>query len=83
MRSADRLGGIIHTYQKYDPKDFPSPTRPPPDMVSGAFEHMLAYGSLRELTDEEPSPNRSAISNSGNKGNYKRPVRGSFPHISM
>ncbi|HJT33965.1 MAG TPA: hypothetical protein VJ783_18105, partial [Pirellulales bacterium] len=31
----------------------PSPTQPPPDMVSGAFEHMLAYGSLRELTEEE------------------------------
>jgi len=48
-----RLGGIIHTYQKYDPKEFPSPTRPPPDVVSGAFEHLLAYGSLRELTDQE------------------------------
>jgi len=48
-----RLGGIIHTYQKYDSKEFPSPTRPPPDVISGAFEHMLTYGSLRELTDEE------------------------------
>ncbi len=48
-----RIGGIIHTYQKYDPKNFPSPTQPPPDLVSGAFQHMLAYGSLRELTDEE------------------------------
>ena len=48
-----RLGGVIHTYQKYDPKHFPSPTRPPPDLVSGAMEHMLAYGSLRELTEEE------------------------------
>ena len=47
------LGGIIHTYQKYDPKNFPSPTQPPPDLVSPAFEHLLAYGSLRELTDEE------------------------------
>jgi len=47
------LGGIIHTYQKYDPVDFPSPTQPPPDLVSPAFEHMLAYGSMRELTDEE------------------------------
>ena len=47
------IGGIIHTYQRYDPKNFPSPTQPPPDLVSGAMEHMLAYGSMRELTDEE------------------------------
>ncbi len=47
------IGGIIHTYQRYDPKKFPSPTQPPPDMVSGAMEHMLAYGGMRELTDEE------------------------------
>lgn len=47
------IGGIIHTYQKYDPKNFPSPTQPPPDLVSGAFDHLLSYGSLRELTDEE------------------------------
>ena len=53
MSSRDGLGGIIHTYQKYDPKNFPSPTQPPPDMVSPAFEHMLAYGSLRHLSEEE------------------------------
>ncbi len=53
MSSPKHLGGIIHTYQKFDPKNFPSPTAPPPDMVSGAFEHLLAYGSLRELTPEE------------------------------
>src|SRR5690606_6842062 len=47
------LGGIIHTYQKFDPQKFPSPTQPPPDLVSGAFEHMLAFGDMRELTDEE------------------------------
>jgi uncharacterized protein with von Willebrand factor type A (vWA) domain len=53
MANRRSLGGIIHTYQKYDPKHFPSPTEPPPDLVSPAFEHMLAYGSLRELSDEE------------------------------
>jgi uncharacterized protein with von Willebrand factor type A (vWA) domain len=54
MKSRDHcLGGVIHTYQKYDPKNLPSPRQPPPDVVSGAFEHMLAYGDLRELTDEE------------------------------
>ena len=47
------IGGIIHTYQRYDPKSFPSPTQPPPDLVSGAMEHMLAHGSMRELTEEE------------------------------
>src|SRR5215468_1335544 len=53
MSSRDRLGGIIHVYQKYDPKEFPSPTAPPPDLVSPAFEHLLYYGSMRELTEEE------------------------------
>ncbi|HVX15825.1 MAG TPA: hypothetical protein VHC22_31875 [Pirellulales bacterium] len=53
MPRRQQLGGVIHTYQKYDPKNIPSPTQPPPDMVSGAMEHMLAYGSLRELTEEE------------------------------
>ena len=46
-------GGVIHTYQQYDPKTFPSPTSPPPDLVSPAFEHMLTYGSMREFTEEE------------------------------
>jgi len=47
------IGGIIHTYQKYNPTEFPSPSAEPPDMVSGAFEHALAYGKYRELTEEE------------------------------
>lgn len=53
MKSPRSPGGIIHTYQKYDPQNLPSPTQPPQDVVSGAFEHMLAYGDLRELTDED------------------------------
>jgi len=53
MASDKRLGGIIHTYQKYDPRHFPSPTQPPPDVVSNAFNHMLTFGSMRELTEEE------------------------------
>src|ERR1700731_1649113 len=53
MKSSDRLGGIIHTYQKFDPAHFPSPTAPPPDMVSPAFEHLLFYGNTRKLTEEE------------------------------
>src|SRR5208282_5757677 len=47
------VGGIIHTYQKHDPVNFPSPTTPPPDMVSPAFEHLLLHGSTRRLTEEE------------------------------
>jgi uncharacterized protein with von Willebrand factor type A (vWA) domain len=47
------LGGVIHIYQRYDPKNFPSPTQPPSDLVSPAFEHMLAYGDMSELTEEE------------------------------
>ena len=47
------LGGVIHTYQRYDPKNFPPPTQPPPDLVSPAFEHMLEYGDMSELTEAE------------------------------
>jgi len=46
-------GGIIHVYQRYDPRRFPSPTQPPTDVVSSAFEHMLTFGRQRELTPEE------------------------------
>ncbi len=48
-----QLGGVVHAYQKYDPAKFPSPTQPPPDLASQAFEHMLAYGDMRSLTEEE------------------------------
>src|SRR5438445_139775 len=48
MPTRQQPGGVIHTYQRYDPKTFPSPTQPPPDVVSSAFDHLLAYGSLRE-----------------------------------
>ncbi len=50
---AQKLGGVVHTYQKYNPAEFPSPTQPPPDFVSAAFEHALMYGRYRELTEEE------------------------------
>jgi uncharacterized protein with von Willebrand factor type A (vWA) domain len=53
MSTRDQLGGIIHTYQKFDPANFPSPTTPPPDVVSPAFEHLLFYGNTRRLTPEE------------------------------
>ncbi len=47
------VGGVTHTYLKYDPQSFPSPTQPPQDLVSPLMEQMLAYGSMRELTEEE------------------------------
>ena len=53
IRDPNPLGGIIHTYQGYDPKCFPPPTAKPPDMVSSAFEHLLMYGSMRRFTEEE------------------------------
>ena len=53
MPTNDDLGGVIHTYQKFDPVEFPSPTAPPPDMVTPAFEHLLQYGNTRRLTEEE------------------------------
>ncbi|MBN9524350.1 hypothetical protein J0H58_38520, partial [bacterium] len=46
-------GGIVHTYQKYDPAKFPSPTAPPPDLVSPMFEHMLEFGEEEEFTAEQ------------------------------
>jgi uncharacterized protein with von Willebrand factor type A (vWA) domain len=53
MSNRDTLGGVIHTYQRYDPARFPSPTQPPPDLVSPVLEHMLMFGERRELTEEE------------------------------
>src|ERR1700731_331250 len=53
MSKRDDLGGIIHIYQKFDPVEFPSPTAPPPDMVSPALEHLLYYGNTRRLTEDE------------------------------
>lgn len=51
--AARAAGGIIHVYQKYDPLKFPGPRQPPPDIVSAAFDHLLAYGPRRELSAEE------------------------------
>jgi len=53
MSNRREIGGVVHIYQKYNPTEFPSPHAESPDLVSGAFEHALAYGSYRELTEEE------------------------------
>ncbi|HMO12660.1 MAG TPA: VWA domain-containing protein [Pirellulaceae bacterium] len=50
---ANKLGGILHTYQKFDPAKFPSPSAPPPDFVSPIFEQMMAFGRFRRLSEEE------------------------------
>jgi len=46
-------GGVIHSYQKYDPVQFPPPNQPPPDLVTPAFEQALWYGHFDNLTDED------------------------------
>lgn len=53
MKPQSKIGGIVHSYTKFDPVRFPSPTQPPPDFVSPLMNQMLAYGSMRELTEEE------------------------------
>ncbi|MCE9530698.1 MAG: hypothetical protein K8T89_06165 [Planctomycetes bacterium] len=53
MNNREQLGGVIHTYQKYDPINFPSPSAPPPDLATPAMEHLLMYGNTRRLTEEE------------------------------
>ena len=52
-RTLAELGGIIHTYQKYDPIEFPSPSAQQPDLVSSAFEHMLMYGEMGEFSEAD------------------------------
>ena len=46
-------GGVVHTYQKYDPVHFPSPTAPPPDMVSPLMNHLLEFGDTDEFSEEQ------------------------------
>jgi uncharacterized protein with von Willebrand factor type A (vWA) domain len=46
-------GGVIHTYQKYDPVRLPGPAAAMPDVLSAAFEHLMFHGSSRPLTPEE------------------------------
>lgn len=49
-----RLGGVVHSYQKYDPKAFPSPTAEPDgSLANAAMEHMLEFGTLEGLTEEQ------------------------------
>ncbi|MBL6724497.1 MAG: hypothetical protein ISQ09_05390 [Rubripirellula sp.] len=47
------FGGVIHSYQKYDPISYPPPNQPPADLVSPAFEQALWYGDFQSLSDED------------------------------
>ncbi len=53
MPTRDTLGGIVHTYQRYDPARIPPPRRPEVDLVSPAMEHLLEFGGIDELTEEQ------------------------------
>ncbi len=53
MPSRKTLGGVVHRYQKYDPARIPPPRAPEADLVSPAMEHLLEFGSIDELTDEQ------------------------------
>lgn len=53
MKTPRLPGGLIHSYQGYDPQRFPSPTQPAPDVAGAAMEHFLRYGEYKELTDED------------------------------
>ncbi len=46
-------GGVIHTYQRYDPVHFPPPTAPPPDLVTPLYENLLRFGDAEEFTEEQ------------------------------
>ncbi|MCS6863956.1 MAG: hypothetical protein RMJ56_02630 [Gemmataceae bacterium] len=47
------IGGIVHTYQRYDPVNFPPPTETPPDLISPLMNHLLAFGDREEFTEEQ------------------------------
>jgi uncharacterized protein with von Willebrand factor type A (vWA) domain len=55
MPSRDTLGGIVHTYQRYDPVRIPPPRPPAADLASAALEHVLEFGSAgdQEFTAEQ------------------------------
>jgi uncharacterized protein with von Willebrand factor type A (vWA) domain len=52
-RRADSRSGLVHAYLGYDPKNFPSPTAPPPDVAGAAFDYAMHFGDLDGLTEEQ------------------------------
>jgi uncharacterized protein with von Willebrand factor type A (vWA) domain len=53
MPSRDTLGGIVHTYQRYDPARIPPPRPRDVDLVTPAMEHLLEFGDTADLTAEQ------------------------------
>ncbi len=53
MPTRNTLGGIVHSYQRYDPARIPPPRPPQVDLVTPAVEHLLEFGSIDELTEEQ------------------------------
>ncbi len=53
MPNRDTLGGILHTYQRYDPARIPPPRPPAVDLVSPAIDHLLEFGDMTDLTEEQ------------------------------
>lgn len=45
--------GLVHAYLGYDPKNFPSPTAPPPDLAGAAFDWAMHFGNAEGLTPEQ------------------------------
>lgn len=55
-RGPRHAGGVIHTYLGYDPVDLPGPISSlaqQGDVANAGMEHMLAYGSMRDFSEEE------------------------------
>ena len=53
MPTRDTLGGIVHTYQRYDPARIPPPRPAEVDLVTPAMEHLLEFGDASELTEQQ------------------------------
>ena len=49
-----KLGGVVHSYLGYDPKQFPSPTKSSEDGIAmAAMDHLMQFGNQVSLTEEE------------------------------
>ncbi|MBK7405079.1 MAG: hypothetical protein IPJ41_10700 [Phycisphaerales bacterium] len=48
-----RPTGLVHAYLGFDPKSFPSPTAPPPDLAGAAFDFAMQFGDLEGFTEEQ------------------------------
>jgi len=55
MPTRDSLGGIVHTYQRYDPRTIPPPRPPEQDIAAKFFDGLLEFGEQAEesFTEEQ------------------------------